>query len=429
MTTRTSDPRRTTLLGLALALATGLATGLATSPAAASGDAASGDARALGMGGAQTAVARGVDAATWNPASLAFSSGVSVGLAGVAVDLHNNSFTLGRYNEVSGATLSQADKERLLADIPAGGFRLDASAGASALGLQIGRFAITTGAVAAGRGNLDRDFFDLVLFGNELGQAVDLADTWGEGHALGEVALSWGQPVYEGALGRMAVGASVAYLQGLYEMHVEESYGSVSTAMTEISGEAYVSAITSDGGSGYGLDLGASWQAPGGWTLGLVLDNILGSMNWTGTPERTELHVTAAEINALNDDLDNAVSDTDTTYAVDAYSMDLPRRLRLGAAHDGGTLLVAADYVQGLADRAGASTTPQLNLGVEWRPLGWLSPRGGLSLGGPAGVGLAGGLGLDLAFWEIDLAMLHRGGFSSGDTRGLGGALSTRWRF
>jgi hypothetical protein len=390
---------------------------------------AGGDARATGMAGAQTAVARGVDAAAWNPAALAFSPGVSMGLAGVALDLHNNSFTLGRYNEVSGATLSEADKERLLADIPAGGFRLDAAASAGALGVQIGRFALTSGATAAGRGNLDRDFFDLVLFGNELGQTVDFADTWGEGFAVGELALSWGQPVYEGSLGRLAVGASVAYLQGLYEMHVEESYGSVTTGMTEIAGEAYVAAVTSDGGSGYGLDLAAAWQAPGGWSLGLALDNALGQLEWTGTTERTELRVTATEINALNDDLEDAVADSDTTYAVGGYQTDLPRRLRLGAAHDGGTLLLAADYVQGLDDRAGASTTPQLNLGAEWRPFGWLTPRAGLSLGGAAGVGVAGGLGLDLAFWQLDVAVLHRGGFRGDDTRGLGGAVSTRWRF
>ncbi|MBD3222258.1 hypothetical protein GF314_13555 [bacterium] len=388
-----------------------------------------GDGRAHAMGGAYTAAARGLDAATWNPASLAFSPGGGLGLAGAALDLSNNSFTLARYNEVSGAELSQADKERLLADIPEEGFRLDTTALGSGVGVHVGNLAITTRAVAAGRGNLDRDFFDLVLFGNELGETVDFADTWGDGYAVAKAGLSWGQPIYEGALGRMAVGATASYLYGAYEMHVDEAYGSLTTSMSEIRGEAFVAATTAAEGRGLGLDLGATWLAPGGWSFGLALDNVLGSVSWTGDVERHEMRVTAADLNALNDDLDDAVADADTSYAVDGYSTNLPRRLRLGVAHDSGSLLLAADWVQGLEDRAGSSITPQINLGVEWRPLGFLAPRGGMMLGGAGGFGLAGGVGLDLWWLEIDLAVSHRGGFSGGDTRGLGFGLSTQLIF
>ena len=390
---------------------------------------AAGDARSLAMGGARTAAARGLDAASANPANLAFSPGVTVGLAGATADLHNNSFSLGRYNEVAGQTLSVADKERLLADIPDGGFALDTNISAGALGVQVGNFAVTTGAVGAGRGNLDRDFFDLVLFGNELGQTADFSDSWGEGYAIGKASLSYGQAVYQGSLGRVAVGATASYLHGLYEMHVEEAYGSLTTSMSEISGEAYASAITAEGGSGYGLDLGASWQAPGGYTFGIAMDNVVANLDWNGTVERTEFRVTASEINALNDDLDNAVSDSDTTYAVEAFSSTLPRRLRLGAARDTGNFMLAADYVQGFENRAGSSTTPRINLGVEWKPLSWLSPRGGLSMGGAAGNGLALGLGLNLPVFQLDVAVVNRGGFTSDDSQGLGFGLSTRLVF
>jgi hypothetical protein len=336
---------------------------------------AGGDARALGMGGAQTAVARGVEAAIWNPANLAFSPGGSMALAGVSADLHNNSFSLDRYNEVSGAELSTADKEDLLADIPDGGFALDAAVGAGGFGLQVGRFAVTTGVTGAGRGNLDRDFFDLVLFGNTPGETVDLSDTWGEGYAVGRASLSYGQPVMSGSLGRLAVGVRASYLYGLYEMHVDESYGAVTTTMTDISGEAFVAATTAEGGAGYGVDLGMTWQAPGGWTVGAALDNAFSSLAWNGTVERTELRVTADGINAFADDLDDAVVDSDTTYAVAGYETSLPMRLRLG------------------------------------------------------GAGVSGGLGLQLAFWQVDLAVMNRGGFSGGQTRGLGFGVSTRLQF
>jgi len=403
--------------------------GLVAALSAAGSATAAGDARSLAMGGAGTAAARGLDAAAWNPANLAFSPGSSLGLVGVVADVYNNSFSLGRYNEVAGQTLSEADKERLLADIPAEGFALDGNVAAGAFGLQIGRFALTSAALGAGRGNLDRDFFDLVLFGNELGETVDFADTWGEGYAVGKASLSWGQPLVSGAGGRLAFGFTASYLYGFYETHIEEAHGAVTTGMTEIAGEAFVSAVTAEGGSGYGLDLGLAWQVPGGWTLGLAVDNVLGRLRWDGTTERTELRVSASDLNALNHDLDEAVADHDTTYAIASYETTLPSRLRLGAAHDGGSLLVAADLVQGCADRAGASRTPQLNLGAEWRLLGWFVPRAGASLGGPAGAGLAGGLGLGLGFWQIDLAVTGRGGFSAADTRGVGFGVSTRFQF
>ncbi|HOX26737.1 MAG TPA: DUF5723 family protein [Candidatus Krumholzibacteria bacterium] len=403
--------------------------GLAASLGFAATAAAAGDARSLAMGGAATAAARGLAAAAWNPANLAFGGGASLGLAGVTADLYNNSFSLGRYNEVAGETLTESDKARLLADIPVEGFALDGSVSAGALGLQIGRFALTTAALGAGRGNLDRDFFDLVLFGNEPGATVDVSDTWGEGWAVGEASLSWGQPLATGASGRLALGVTASYLQGLYEMHVEEARGAVTTSLTEIAGEAYASAVKAEGGTGWGLDLGLAWQAPGGWTLGVAADNVIGRVDWDRDVERTVLRVTAADLNALNDDLDEAIADSDTTYAAAGYTTELPARLRFGAAHDGGTLLIAADVWQGFADRAGASRTPQVNLGAEWRPFGLLTPRAGVSLGGSAATSLAGGLGLRLGFWQIDLAVCNRGGLSGADARGLGFGASTQLVF
>jgi hypothetical protein len=283
--------------------------------------------------------------------------------------------------------------------------------------------------VAAGRGNLDRDVFDLVLFGNQPGQTVDFTDTWGEGHAVGKVSLSYGHPILTGPFGRLALGLSASYLKGLYDVQVEQAHGSLVTGMTEISGEAFLAAVTAEDGSGFGLDLGAAWQVPGGWTLGLALDNAFSRLTWHGTTERTEYRVTAGDINLLNDDLDSGLVDSDTTYAVSGLRTTLPATLRLGGAHDSGRLLVAADYVQGLADRAGTSTAPRLNLGVEWRALGWLAPRGGVSLGGAVGTGLAGGLGLQLGFWQVDLAVLHRGALHGANARGVGLGLSTRLVF
>ncbi|MFT5234412.1 MAG: hypothetical protein ACI9UQ_002458, partial [Candidatus Krumholzibacteriia bacterium] len=144
---------------------------------------AQGIVRAWGMGGAGTATSRGLEAVAYNPANLAFSHGTSIGLAAVAVDVHNNAFSLDRYNDITGKYLDSSDKAQVLNDIPDDGLKLDADLNASALGFQTGSFAFSFNGIGAGQGNLDKDYFDLVLNGNQLDQSVDFSNTWGDGYA------------------------------------------------------------------------------------------------------------------------------------------------------------------------------------------------------------------------------------------------------
>ena len=66
---------------------------------------------------------------------------------------------------------------------------------------------------------------------------------------------------------------------------------------------------------------------------------------------------------------------------------------------------------------------------MEWRLAGWLQPRFGASVGGRAGRSLSAGLGLRLAFWRVDLAVVNRGGLAPQYTRGMGFAVGTSMEF
>jgi hypothetical protein len=221
-------------------------------------------------------------------------------------------------------------------------------------------------------------------------------------------------------VGDLSVGVNARYLQGIYEMHVQEAYGSLTTSMTEISGEAFVSTLSSDSGQGFGVDLGLGLQTPGGWTLGLVLDNAYTQLNWEGNVEVNEFRVTAANINVMNEDLDSAVADTDTSFAGTGYTTELPRKLRMGAAKKFGSMAVAVDYTQGFEDRGTTSTSPQFNAGVELWSGGNFQPRLGASAGGAIGGGVSAGMGLRLGPWCIDLAAVSRGGLNPNQTKGVG---------
>lgn len=380
--------------------------------------------RAWGMGGAGCAVARGLEAVTYNPANLAFSDGSSVGLAGAAVSLQNNALSLDRYNEITGTHLDAADKAALMADIPADGFNLDADVRASALGFQFGSFALTAAAVGTGNGNLDKDYFDLVLNGNQVGQTVDFSNTWGEGSALGAATVSFGTRLATLGGASLGAGVNVRYLHGLYEMHVASAGGTLTTGMSEITAEAHVATMSAEGGRGYGVDVGLALRTPGGLSVGLSLENAQSSIEWDRNVEYREFHLSAADLNLLNSDLDAAVTDADTVYTGDPYTTALPRSARLGASTKLGAFVVAADWVQGFEDRGLTSTSPRVLAGVEWQ-LGFLQPRLGAATGGVQGDSASAGLGLKLGFWRLDAAAVTRGGLMVGDAKGVGVAVAS----
>lgn len=414
---------------VALALAAALA--LIAAPPAAVPAGAQGNARAWGLAGAYTAAARGLDAVAWNPANLALSPAgtFAVELASVAADLHNNAFTLSRYNEISGATLDDDDKRRLLADIPAGGFRLQADARASAIGLLYGPAALTFQGLAGAGGTVAKDFFDLALLGNPVDRAFRFDGTGGEGYAVAAATLSAGAPLATGARARLCAGVNLRYLRGLYELHFEEATGGLVTTLASLAGDARASWLTAAGGAGYAVDLGLTLQAPRGWTLALAADNVASRLDWNREPERRIWTVAADSLDARTEDLEAAVVETDTTLAAAPYRTTLPGRLRLGASNRVGPLLVALDVAQGLEDRAGVSTRTEVRAGAEWLLAGWARPRCGLGLGGAAGASGAVGLGLGLGPLKVDLAAMNRGRLWPTDTRGLALAAATRLEF
>ena len=73
-------------------------------------------ARSVGMAEAYIGLAKGVDAARYNPANLGLTDYQITGLelVGLGADISNNAFTLNDYNKYNGAFLTTSDKEDIL---------------------------------------------------------------------------------------------------------------------------------------------------------------------------------------------------------------------------------------------------------------------------------------------------------------------------
>lgn len=234
------------------------------------------NARALGMGGAYTALARDLDAPNWNPANLGLTDGkkYSLGIINLGMRLRNNSFSLADYNRYNGKFLTTQDKNRILNSIPESGLNINMGAEASALNFSVGHFALTYKALASSDVFLDRDPFKLLFLGNAVMRTVSLSRTQSEAYALADVALSYGQNISKWPGGELSVGGSLHYLRGLAYEKVMESNGGIVTTDTGFVGSGFIKLHSATGGFGFSSDLGLAGRFEEDWYFSAVIQNL-----------------------------------------------------------------------------------------------------------------------------------------------------------
>lgn len=423
--------------------------------------------RPMGMAGAYGALARGVESLYWNPANLALSGSprVSVPLAfGLSFIGENNSISVSDYNKYNGTFIDAGDKADILDKIDQGGMEFTEELGVVVPLLDGASFPMPWGLRSAAsfslqqgaQGEIPKDMFDLLLYGNEFARdrvavgknpEYDVAEWDGSVWALG--VLSWGfakpwmparlQPYFA----EFSVGATAKFMGGAYG-EVLRTDGGVTTDVSGAQIDAY--AITREGGgSGFGLDLGAAGVTRDRkTTVSVALVNLLDHASWGskfGVDARQDsFFVSGQDVNVLSftgkedvtEVFDNPRDeDGDVVFrekiGSGSFSRSLPAMLRLGVAREVRPNLTASgNYDQAFSSGFGISTTPRLAAGLEYRLVEWFPFRFGLAAGGRAGMSSAigfafgpfgkGGVRLCL----LDTAVANRGGFLPGVSKGLG---------
>lgn len=416
--------------------------------------------RALSLSQAYTALARGPETVFWNPANLALRGGPrfqwEVLNAGLSLIAENNGFSVKTYNDNftdADRLITEADKDKILGDIPAAGLRINLDLDPRfALGIPFNggvafpmawglSSAITLGLSTGFEAEIPKDMIELMLKGNDFNKPYDIAD-W-DGAGWGVFSFNWAaaKPWMPGQLkpylDEFTVGGTFKVLSGGYG----ETQRSGGTLLVEPQGaDLDFNMITrAAGGYGLGLDLGvAGVTKDRKLTFSAGLLNFLDYMSWGISPKKDSVFAVANDMKVtsifdgqgIEDALDNedvdGDGDADFHKELDdkAFSRSLPAMLRLGAAYQlQPKLTLVGNYDQAFSSGFGVEATPRIALGAEYRLVDWFPTRFGLTLGGRSSgssLGFAfGPFNLGHAQFEVlDLALVNRGGMLPGASKG-----------
>lgn len=395
---------------------------------------------ALGMGGAYVATARGHESIFFNPANLGLpgtpswsvafpqvSAGASV-LGPDVTDLQD----FANYDD-----LSPARRDELLAKIPASGSAVAVDVRAPLFALQVGGFGLGVAYGLVGEHTVGRDLVELFLEGFEEGRLdYRVGDTRGQRASFFDFAAGFGRqfgPVSLGATGHFYLGRSLVQSRAfeprfelLFARRIEVDYVGVS----------------SQSGSGFGLDLGAAMSPLPGLTLSAAVANVASSMSW-------DKELVGRSITLDNEDFDNS----DAARLEDKYQsseQDLgdaptgrfaqaaeglfddrtfPTQVRLGAAFSpvAGTE-IGASYQRTVGDGNLLGTwDQQLGAGVQVAiPLVTLRLGGSTDLDGGSLIGA----GLRLGVFDLGIARYNSQGVldPDSDSDGLAASFSVNVR-
>jgi len=421
MTMTTAKPQLYSILLLLLVLVSGAAAQQGMS-----------NARSVAMGSAYTAIARGIESPSWNPANLGLTArrAYRFNLVSVGFGINNNSFSKEQYDLYNGRHLSDEDKQDILGRIPGDGLAFDFDTEVQALGFSFGTFAFTASALGASSFSVSKDVAELVLNGNEFGRMYEIGDTDGEGFGVSSFAVSTAFRLDIPGVREFAIGVSAKYLRGLAYAKVVEATSSITTDIDGLHSNGRVAIDRSYGGSGYAFDLGAAAKLSRRWTMSLGLTNLASKINWTQDTKRFTYTFRADSLSAeriQSSDIDSVFIDSDETVDIDPFTTQIGPELHFGLARSAKRFTIGFDVRQGVTEKVGVPTKPRIAVGTELRLIPFLPMRAGTYTGGRDGLSTSAGFGLDFAIFSWDFAVLSRNGAFNG--KGLGVAFDWMFRF
>jgi hypothetical protein len=372
-------------------------------------------AAALGVGDNYTALARGFNATSWNPAGLGMPGNpvVSFGLLSTRGIQGLDPISLKDLKDYQDAVVPAAVRQEWLNRITTEGSEQGtAGADLSYLSVSVGRVGVQIATTARAVANLNPGAAELLLFGNagRTGTATNLALS-GSSFDMSVVttaALAYAQPIIRTPEHTLAIGATLKYSFGQFAFSGMDNGGQVTANPLALNvqfpllvSDTATSVDDLNKGSGIGLDLGLAYQA-GPWTAGAVAKNVFNTFKWdesalffrpgqalfTGTTRNADFDPQpfANSPQSLQERINDQVGGAEFAVGV---GFKASRRVQF-----------SADAQQRTKESNLGESKTHIGAGVELRPLHWLPIRaGGAILDG----GSLGSVGVGLEFGTINL--------------------------
>ena len=391
--------------------------------------------RAVGTGGAYLGLARGHETLFLNPANLGLAGSPrwSIGLAQISAGgtVIGPSFQDVR-DILNADDLEQARKDEILASIPASGTELGFDVRAPLVTIQTGGFALGLGYGVMADHTFDRDLVDLVVNGfdqnrylnGNSGDDYRIRNTTGSRMSYLDFAAGYGRNV-----GPLSVGATAHYYRGRTVVRSRASEPRVLPAGLDI--QVDYTGVLSDGGNGWGVDVGAALQPVPGLTLSAAVANALSSMNWSEELRYRRVTFNREDFNQedpvhLRREYEDSERPLDASAPADVRALaqgltdeaEFPATLRLGAAYEVpgvGTAVSAAFHSQVGDGRLGGNWEQLVGIGVQQK-LPLVTARVGFSTDLEEGSMLGGGL--TLGPLNVAVARLQNGDVSGNGREG-----------
>lgn len=376
-------------------------------------------AAATGMAGNYTALARNFNATAWNPANLGLDGNSRFSLAfSPQVLLGTGPITLADLKDYEGVLVPANVRQAWLTKVSDnGGQDLDGELHLTPIAMSIGRFALSATTTLRANGALPTAMTELLLFGNagRTGSPQDftLTDLRFDGNATSTIALAYGRKLGIVPVGDFAIGVTGKYLLGHAAGSLIDNGSTINSEPVSLAINApFVVTDTAEfiNGTGFGMDIGASWQV-GNLRTSAVVRDVFSTFAWK-TDNLYYLPVQATFTQSTSTELvDSLVPLSQAPAALQdklrariADATPTPT-LALGVAWTGiKRVTLAADLRQRFGDGIDLGPDTQIGLGAELRVIPFVPLRAGVTTLG-TGMRYAGGVGLEFGVVNFQAAV------------------------
>jgi hypothetical protein len=381
--------------------------------------------------------ANGVDAIYWNPANLAnYNTKSEITILPISFKAYNNAFSIDLYNDLMVDYLTQDLKDQLLNEMN-GNLNINLEFNTILFAYASNNFGLSFGTLFNTYAKIDEQYLELILNGNEYERDymftkkdndVSLLAIQDITLAFGGYSLNYLLPSSMDYLPKTKYGFSFSFLSGATGQ-MDEFRGLFRAGDGGMNLDQNTT-LHYGGGFGYKAMFGISSELidakPYNLSVGMTIDNILGTMKNSISCEAHEFSILAEDVYVAHLDRD-FFTEQDTSYTINSFSTELPMKYALGFLLKAGNLSGSLDFAKYSKPSAFGSDLLDTSIGIEYELLDMFPLQAGYMLANDAHPSItAFGFGLRMKYWDGSI------GFQLYDSVGQsskGTAISAQMKF